>query len=227
MIQQSTDIRSFLRAGERSSGFDFCLPFFGASLASPAPLSGAAGESFGYPSSTFAERDARSALHVMHAVSAASSDEEIEFTPPRKFMERPAGTRTAFVFGSRSNEAAQWLLNLVDEPGLVSFEFGDSWAIIGADGRRFSIPDPSQLDRESYAALTDYGVVARLSPPGRNGAVFLIAGLGGRATEGCGLFLSRKWSDLQAKFGSRDFATILQFSPPVSPEQYTQIASYS
>src|SRR5258708_2672719 len=100
-MQQSTDIRSFFRARPPSNGVDFCLPLFGGSLARPARLAQGADETFGYPSSTFAERDARSALHVMHAVSSVVSDEAIQFTPPKEFMHGRAGMRTAFVFGSR------------------------------------------------------------------------------------------------------------------------------
>ena len=226
MARRSAKMRSFFCSNQPSSGVDFCLPLFGGSLSQPARLGQGGEDTFGYPSTTFADRDARSALHVMHAVSGIVSDEAIQFTLPKDFIHCPVGARTSFVFGSRSNEATSWLLECLGDSSFIRFEFGDRWTIVGTDGKKFSILDPSKLDPESYAALTDYGVVARLSIPGQNGAVFLIAGLGGRATEGCGMFLSRNWEHLQSQFGDHDFAVILAFPPPVSPEQCTRIAQY-
>jgi hypothetical protein len=230
MVAKSTSLSSFFcteGARQRATGFDFCLPRFEASLVEPAPLSGLPHTNFGYPSSTFAERDARSAFHVMHTVASAVGDDDIRFTAPRDFMKPAAGERTAFVFGSRSNEAVNWLLDSKKGPHFIKFAFGDSWEIIGEGGRKFSIPDPSKLDRPTYTSMTDYGVVARLSHTRRKGAVFLIAGLGGRATEGCGLYLAREWTNLHRRFGQRDFAVVLEFPPPVEAHQHTEVACYA
>jgi len=227
VIPQRTDIRSFLRARSPSSGINFCLPRFDGSLGAPVPLAESVHGKFGYPSSTFAERDAKSALHVMHAVSGVVGDDAIEFTGPMEFMRRPERDQISFVFGSRSNDAARWLLERAKGPSLIRFEFGDTWKIIGADGNIFSIPDPSTLDRDSYSAMTDFGVVARLTIADRAAGVFLIAGLGGRATEGCGAYVSRNWAELQSQFEDRDFAVVLAFPPPVSPERHKPVAWYS
>jgi hypothetical protein len=51
------------------------------------------------------------------------------------------------------------------------------------------------------------------------GSVFIIAGLGGRATEGCGYFFLRNWNDLFKKFGRSDFAVILKFPSPFALER--------
>jgi hypothetical protein len=220
------DIRRFIRAKPHVGGVDFCLPRFGCSLENPAHLWGTLDKSFGYPSATVAERDARSAFHVMRAVGGAVGDKAIAFTEPHEFVKHSEGTRTAFIFGSRSNEAVGWLLAHARDPSLVRFEFGEKWTII-ARGDEFSIADPSKLTREEYVSRTDYGVVARLSLRARPGPAFLIAGLGGRATEGCGIFLARKWVGLQQQFGDEDFAVVLEFPPPVSPESHKRVAWYS
>jgi hypothetical protein len=226
VIPQQTDIRSFLCARSPLTGIDFCLPQFGGSLRDPVPLADSNYGPFGYPSSTFAERDAKSALHIMHAVSGVVGDDAIEFTGPVEFMNRPDRERIAFVFGSRSNDAARWLLERAEGPPLIRFEFGEIWKIIGADGKTFSIPDPSALDRDTYSEMTDYGVVARLTIVDRGG-VFLVAGLGGRATEGCGVYLSRHWAELHQSFGEKDFAVVLEFLPPVTPERHKPVAWYA
>jgi hypothetical protein len=82
------------------------------------------------------------------------------------------------------------------------------------------------MDRKDYTSQTDYGVVARLTDS-NGGSVFLIAGLGGRATEGSGLFLRENWQTLQSKFGDSDFAVVLEFLPPVEPKQSKAIAWYT
>jgi hypothetical protein len=220
------DIRTFIRAKPPVGGVDFCLPRFGSSLENPAHLWGPPDNSFGYPSATVAERDARSAFHVMSAVGGAVDDKAIAFTEPREFVKHSEGTRTAFIFGSRSNEAVGWLVAHARDPSLVRFKFGKKWTIIARDDK-FSISDPSKLTPEEYLSRTDYGVVARLSLRDRPGPAFLIAGLGGRATEGCGIFLARNWAGLQQRFGDKDFAVVLEFPPPVSPESHKPVASYS
>jgi len=82
------------------------------------------------------------------------------------------------------------------------------------------------LSREEYAASTDYGVIARTTNS-RLGSVFLIAGLGGRATEGGGLYVFEKWRELQSQFGDSDFAVVLQFDPPVDPKRSKPVAHYN
>jgi hypothetical protein len=222
----TVDIRAFIREKTPSRGVEFCLPRFAGSLDTPARLAQPANGTFGYPSWTLAERDARSAFHVMSAVAPVVDDAEINFTEPSELVKHRASKRTAFVFGSRSNDALQWLLKRAKQPNLIDFKFDANWSIVGRDGKKFSIPDPSKLDRQSYMQSTDYGVVARLSIRNWEGSVFLVAGLGGRATEGCGIYLSKSWASLQNQFGPRDFAIVLAFDPPVQPDKFSRVAAY-
>lgn len=220
------DICNFLAPHGQPQGVDLCLPRFGGESGVPARLRGGGAEDFGFPSSTFAERDARSAMHVVQLVGSAVDDaDSVEFLAPEDFAGRKQPHRVGIVFGSRSNHALSWLMAQAQFPDLVRFEFSEEWVIVGRDGRRFALRDPSKLDRGEYSASVDYGVVARVSGP-LTGSMFLLSGLGGRATEGCGLYLSRNWRDLQAKFGEEDFAVVLRFKPPVSPERCEPLAWY-
>lgn len=222
----SKEIAHFLAPNHHLSGIDFCLPRFAGNRSSPLRLAVAQGDQFGYPSLALAERDARSAMHVISLLGCAPEiSSDLQFRTPEEFGDHPQDDRVRVLFGSRSNHALRSLMEESQLGELVKFEFGEEWAIVGQDGRRFSISDPSKLDRLRYENSTDYGVVARVSDQERR-SVFLVAGLGGRATEGSGLFLRQRWDELQGKFGNSDFAVVLEFPPPVDPNRFEPVAWY-
>jgi hypothetical protein len=225
-MKLSKDIAHFLAPHRYLSGVDFCLPQFAGNRSNPLRLAGAAGDEFSYPSLAIAERDARSAMHVISLLGCASGvSEDVEFRAPEDFASWGRGDRVRVLFGSRSNRALDSLTEQAHLDELVRFEFGEEWVIIGQDGRRFSLRDPSTLNRNDYESSTDYGVVARLSDA-RKRSAFLVAGLGGRATEGSGLFLRESWQTLQKRFGNSDFAVVLEFPPPVNPKRFEAVAWY-
>jgi hypothetical protein len=222
----SEEIAHFLAPHQYLSGIDFCLPRFAGNRSTPLRLAGAPGDEFSYPSLAIAERDARSAMHVISLLGCAPEiSGDVQFRAPEDFATRDRGDRVRVLFGSRSNHALESIMEEAQLDDLVRFEFGDEWTIVGQDRRRFSIPDPSKLNREQYESQTDYGVIARVSDT-KQRSVFLVAGLGGRATEGSGLFLRESWQTLQKKFGNRDFAVVLQFPPPVNPKRFEAVAWY-
>jgi hypothetical protein len=69
---------------------------------------------------------------------------------------------------------------------------------------------------------TDYGVVARFR--GMRNRLFVIAGLGSRATEGCGYYFSHHWLALSKRFQEDDFAVVLRFPPPLDPVHCEPVA---
>jgi hypothetical protein len=222
----SKEIAHFLAPHQYLSGIDFCLPQFAGNRSTPLRLAGASADEFSYPSLAIAERDARSAMHVISLLGCAPEiSGDVEFRAPEDFAGGDRGNRVRVLFGSRSNHALELIIKEGQLDGLVRFDFGDEWTIVGQDERRFSIPDPSKLDREDYESLTDYGVIARVSDR-KERSVFLVAGLGGRATEGGGLFLRENWRELQSRFGNSDFAVVLKFPPPVDPKRFEAIAWY-
>jgi hypothetical protein len=194
------------------------LPHFAGTVAlendSSSPLS--------YQGRTYSDRDARAALYVTSLLGQVLDSERIRFGEEKSFAETDVAGKTYFLFGSRSNRATRRILGKVSSK-LFRFQFGANWEIHSAEGSVYSLPDPSRLDREAYTGKTDYGVVARLSLPSSATSVFLFAGLGSRATEGCGYYFSRNWQDLSERFEESDFAVILKFPPPLTPDRFEAV----
>jgi len=209
-------LRGFLGAGESSRRFRLILPEFGGS----ARLNDeASGSGFSYRGNTFAERDTRAASHVQALLDQVVDIGNVTLEGTGTGIEQE---HVSFLFGSRSNRATQTFLQEVGT-GLFQFAFTDTWTILCA-GQRFSLPDPTILDPVQYAAADDYGVIARVRSAA-SAPVFMIAGLGGRATEGCGLYFREHWVELDRAFGSQDFALVLKFSAPFDVNRVEQVAS--
>lgn len=219
-------LASFLAPGTSPKGIDLCLPEFSGSLSAPLRMGGLQGP-YGYPSTAFSNRDVKSAFYVQSLLSRHFDEGSIRVQSPGDFVSarKHGARRVGILFGSRSNRAFWPAGEFGQLSRLVSFQFGTEWAIVGADQRRFSIPDPSKLSREAYEAKTDYCVVARVRGDQAR-PLFLIAGLGGRATEGGGRYLAYEWQKLHRKFETRDFAVVLSFPPPVSPDRFSVAARY-
>lgn len=177
-----------------------------------------------YPGRTVADRDARAASYVAAVVGQAGSGGEIEWRRADDFV--PAAAGTVFLFGSRTNRGADWITRSNYLGAFFHFEYGDRWSIQAAGARVFSITAPDGLSREDYAAQADYGVIGRVRKPGSSSHVFLLAGLGGRATEGCALYLLRNWPALASWFGDSRFALILRFPPPIDPMNSVPVVAF-
>jgi len=179
---------------------------------------------FEYPSYALAERDVRSANHVQRL--AADAGAEIAFISPDELANEIRqkswiGMSSTIVFGSRSNTALAEVLGHSPLGRMVSFEFAKQWTIRTKDGATYGMSDPSQMSRDAYAATTDYGIIGRATASGRSH--FIVAGLGGRATEGCGLYLQRNWAMLAERAVGRPFVALLRFDPPVDPSVHKLI----
>lgn len=181
--------------------------------------------SFSYPGGTFSERDTKAALYITSVLGHILESDKIEVKETSGFVPT-AGLpdKTAFLIGSRSNEVTIWATEHLPTRKFFTFRFGANWEIVAEDETIFSTPDPSTLSRDAYGNQTDYGVVARISDSAGEEQVFVIAGLGSRATEGCGYYFSRHWQELSKKYGSNDFAVILKFTPPLDPTRCEPVA---
>jgi hypothetical protein len=179
---------------------------------------------FRYPGHTFAERDARAASYVSSLLSRAVELEDIEWREAAAFD--PSRPGTVFLFGSRSNQGAEWATADTALGKFLHFDFGRTWSIHCPGGRVFSLRAPDKLSREEYEQETDYGVIGRLREPETHSSIFLIAGLGSRATEGSGYFLARRWRDLARTFGRNDFAVVLKFPPPIDPKKSEEVIAF-
>jgi hypothetical protein len=210
-----SELTDFLGLGSPST-LKLCMSRFDRAVIDP----GHAPPGFQYPSYAFAERDVRSAHHVQRL--AADAGAEIAFVSPDELASEIRsrnswmGIEATVVFGSRSNTALTEVLGHSPLGQLVKFEFGEYWTIRTRDNKTYSLRDPSSMSREAYAAQTDYGIVGRATESGRS--YFVVAGLGGRATEGCGLYLQRNWAMLAERAAGLPFVALLRFDPPVDPE---------
>ena len=177
-----------------------------------------------YPGHTFSECDARAAFHVTSVLANAFEPDHIHLENAGALDRAKAGKQTAFLFGSRSNSITQWVMEHRAPQKFFRFEFGDKWAITCVDGQVFAVPDPSKLTEEAYVSHSDYGVIAKFLDSPAQTQFFVIAGLGSRATEGCGYFFAQHWRDLAGRFGPQGFAVILEFPPPVEPSSFRPVA---
>jgi hypothetical protein len=217
------ELQEFLGANILTHGCNLYLPKFQGKVVSTTGSGGAL--PLQYPGGTYSERDAKAALHITSVLGQVLDSDKInlentsEFTPSFDLFHK-----TAFLFGSRSNNLTIWATQNLPANKFFKFVFGDRWEIQCENGPTYSLPDPSKLERGEYANQTDYGVISRLTVPESNERLYVIAGLGSRATEGCGYYFSNHWRELFQKYGSNDFAVILKFSPPLDPEKHKSIA---
>lgn len=168
-----------------------------------------------YPGATFSDRDARAAVAVSALAARVFAPAAIEIRHTDDFANGPA-PHAGVVFGSRSSSVTPLLFEEFNAGRFFSFSFGPLWTIRWRDGTEYSIPDPSKLRSDDYIRHADYAVLARLTSR-KGGAIFLLAGLGSRATEGCGYFLTSAWQQLLQAHGTDDFALVLEFQPPIDP----------
>lgn len=218
---QTAHLRSFLGADAPDANCALYLPEFHGTV--DLTVRADSGSGLRYPGRTVSERDARAAFHVSSLLGHVLGPDRIHLGRATDFEPSAEGPQAAFLFGSRSNLATQRAIEALGTDSLIRFEFGEVWRIRCRDGSTFSLPDPSKLDRGAYEQQTDYGVVARLRDPGSQRRVFLIAGLGSRATEGGGRYFALHWQDLDRRFQDRDFAVILEFPPPLDPQRYREV----
>lgn len=177
-----------------------------------------------YPGHTFADRDARAASYISSVLSHAVKLDGIQWEEAGAFA--PDRSGTMFLFGSRSNQATEWATRDSALGKFFRFEFGRAWSIRSSSKLAFSLPAPDALSSEEYEKQTDFGVVGRYRNPTVRSSVFVIAGLGGRATEGCAYYLAHHWKDLARRFTSKDFAIVLKFPPPIDPKNSEEVIAF-
>lgn len=179
---------------------------------------------FRYSGRTFADRDAKAALYITSILSRSVALDSIRWEKTGDFAPDEPGT--VFLFGSRSNQASEWVTRESALGRFFQFEFASEWSIrVGK--RLFSLPAPDKLSREAYEQETDYGVIGRFKDLRTENHVFLVAGLGSRATEGSAYYLTHRWLSLAQRFVNKDFAIILMFPPPIDPKNSHVVAELS
>ena len=210
----TASLSKFLRL-EKQRSLALCLPRFTGAQLPTGDLS--------YSGFVHADRDVRSAHHIDELVRGTKATVEI-VTPEEAIaaLTQRDRSQTLFIFGSRSNAALSTVVTKSRLSELVKFSFDDKWSIRTREDKTYSLRDPSKMNQKAYTAATDYGVVAGLLDD-ENPPIFVVAGLGGRATEGCGQYLRNNWLGIADRAKGRSFAVLLEFPPPVAPELCAEV----
>jgi hypothetical protein len=227
MKNKKTMLREFLGSGKADIEIKLFLPEF--SGETTIELSGEQNTPFKYRGRTFSVRDTRAAFHILTLYGSIGKTGNVQLRSSNSFDSLKDNSGLNFLIGSRTNKATLWAADQKARGRFFHFDFGKQWGIHCVGGKYFSIPNPANIDDETYATSTDYGVICRLSGTVSNapllsnsadsiGSYFIVAGLGNRATEGCGYYLARNWEEIYKKYGTDEFTLILEFPPPINPE---------
>ncbi len=182
---------------------------------------GLEGGQYYYRGPTFATADVSSAWNIVNLVGSVLAPEKIQIRSNDDVKNVTASHR--FVFGSQSSGILAGVLELFEPEFSFDYapvDFPGCWVIRDRKtGTCYTIRKPNDLDYNDYLATTDYGVIQKFTDPTSKRVYFLIAGLGSRATEGCGCFLCDHWSELLHEFGSQDFGIVVKFPQNLGPQE--------
>jgi len=168
-----------------------------------------------FPGDTHAREDVEAAAGVLGLLSQITEPATIGFYANR---ENRSDVTNWFLFGSRSNEI---VANVHKEHyPRFQFDYGTRWPGRWSledlkDGRVepkvYSVTAPDSLGKRDYAKQEDYGILQKVTVSSSKKVFFIVAGLGSRATRGCGSWLARNWDMLEQKYGAQDFGVVLHF----------------
>ncbi len=170
---------------------------------------------FVFPGDTHAREDVESVVDVFGLLSRIADPAEISILDS---TDQRSDVTHWFLFGSRSNKIVASLLTNYSER--FRFDYGKKWPgkwsleEVSAEGNEpvvHSVDAPSGLGKLEYAEREDFGIIEKIVDPPSNRVFFIIAGLGSRATRGCGWWLAMNWGELVREFGAQGFGIVLRF----------------
>lgn len=211
------DLGNLLGASPNTKA-DLVLPKFDGAL----KLKGT--DQFIYPGEAYSDRDTKSAFHISNLLTKYLDFNNINLKDTADFDFSTTASKLVFVFGSKSNIITRNILTnySVQEP--FTLAYGDKWTIHSKrSGKDYSIDNPAKMSNTNYEAITDYGIISRYSHvPGQDAdkTTFVIAGLGSRATEGCGIYFANNWRQLNIKFKNKNIAAVILKFSPIAAENY-------
>jgi hypothetical protein len=187
---------------------------------------GLEGDVYYYRGPTFATADVNSAWSIASLVSKVLPARSIRIVSNDDIGN--ATTSHKFVFGSQSSEILRGVLQLFEPEFEFDYKPADApghWVIRDKKtGNCYVIQKPNDLDYDTYMKTTDYGVIQKFTDAESSRVYFLIAGLGSRATEGCGSFLKDHWTELLHEFGDKDFGIVVMFPQGLGPHEGKRLA---
>jgi len=168
--------------------------------------------SYCYPGETFSVRDTRSAFDVLRLVSQIADPSRIHLRTATDLEEGPQCTHW-FLFGSKSNSKVAYMLKNYSTSFQFDYDPLDNpgcWMLKDLEMEiDYLLQSPNTSKRGEYDTSEDFGIIEKVVDDGK--VFFLVAGLGDRATRGCGWYLYEKWKELFDEFGNKSFRIILRF----------------
>jgi len=158
-----------------------------------------------FPGETFSREDAEAAVNVMKLLSRITEPDEIQVSVLQKDL--PNAFTHYFLFGSKSNRYVPAVQKEFQEKFELQFSETE-WLIRDKEhgSREYKVQAPDKLATTAYKDQDDYGVIQKVRADNR--VYFLLAGLGSRATQGCGWYFYRNW---RSNVTDQDFAILLKF----------------
>lgn len=183
--------------------------------ASPTPISVTVNppETYVFSGDTYAREDVESAADVLGLVLRVAHPSDVGFY---KSAEDHSAVSHWFLFGSRSNKIVASVLQ--NYSPRFNFRYTEAaWFLeeLDAEGKVIEpinrITAPNHLDWQQYEQHEDLGIIEKITDADNKRVFLIIAGLGSRATRGCGWYLARRWENIVNQVGGNDFGIILHF----------------
>jgi hypothetical protein len=175
-------------------------------------------DTFVFPGETYARDDIEAARDIESLLFQIAKPENVRvYQSPQQ-----DGVTHWFLFGSLSSRYVENVLRNYS-PRFGFRRLKDKWCLDELDSAgnviepTNEIPVPYSLGQRDYAKQEDLGIIEKITDPENGRVFFIIAGLGSRATRGCGWYLSQRWSQLLKQNGSKDFGVILRFPGDLPP----------
>lgn len=173
-----------------------------------------------YRGPTFATADINAAWAIADLVRVVLTPDNVQILSNEHVSSVAASHR--FVFGSQSSGILAGVLELFESEFEFDYDPADApghWVIRDKDtGNCYEIQKPNDLDSDDFLGTTDYGVIQKFTETASKRVYFMIAGLGSRATEGCGYYLRDHWAELLHEFGGEDFGIVVTFPQHLGPQ---------
>jgi hypothetical protein len=210
-------IACLLGANRGTSRYAFLLPAFKMGIpednVAAVKVQTVPDKAYCYSGPTFAQLDTQAAWDVIDLVSRVAPARDITVGPTSDI--NGAQKSHNFLFGSKSNDVIASVMKAYQSAFRFHYPhptFPGKWVLEDTKSQRLhAADDPSDLDPAAYRKARDLGVIEKIIDSASGRVYFLFAGLGDRATRGCGWYFSRHWEELLEKFGGEPFGLILEF----------------
>jgi len=210
MVDMREEIRTFIGASHPSEPMKLWIPTFrstGGGVPSPAD------KSFSFPGRVSSFRDIIALSYIFARIDDVQTNDSIRIVSATDTHTSEHELGISFIIGGRSNPMTLDVLASKTVKNFFKLECHTEWKILcNGGGVVYSIRNPGEMTKTEYENSVDYGFIQKTYNK-RNKALFIVSGLGSRATAGCGLFFYDNWHELYEKYGSEPFGIVIKFPP--------------